>query len=375
MTAPVDVAVVGGGIIGLASAWRLAQHGASVALVDPAPGSGASHAAAGMLAPVTEVHYGEEPLLALNLEAATRWPAFARELEEAGGGSVGYRDGGTLVVAFDDDDLRSIEELRRFQECLGLGVTRLRSRECRAREPWLSPRVRGGVLAEGDPQVDPRLAVQALLVATQRAGVTFVADGVTKVTVDGNRAVGVQTDGCRIASGAVVLAGGCWSGSIGGVPREVLPPVRPVKGQILRLRFDPQVPPLTATVRGVAEGRSVYLVPRVSGELVVGATVEEVGYDMTTTAGAVHDLLRAAIDLVPGVAEFELVETLAGLRPATLDNAPVLGPTALDGLVLATGHHRNGVLLAPLTADAIASVVMDGVLPPVAAPFDARRFR
>lgn len=375
MTATVDVAVVGGGIIGLATALRLAQHGASVVVVDPAPGAGASHAAAGMLAPVTEVHYGEEPLLALNLEAARRWPAFAAELEETSGGSVGYQDGGTLVVAFDDDDLRSIEELRRFQECLGLGVTRLRSSECRAREPWLSPRVRGGVLAAGDDQVDPRLAVQALLVATRRAGVTIVRDCVTKVAVGGNRTTGVETRGGRIASAFVVLAAGCCSGSIAGVPREVLPPVRPVKGQILRLRFDPQVPPLGATVRGVVEGRSVYLVPRVSGELVVGATVEEMGYDTTVTAGAVHDLLRAAVALVPGVAELELVETHAGLRPATPDNSPVLGPTELDGFVLATGHHRNGVLLAPLTADAIASVVTDGALPPIAVPFDARRFR
>lgn len=375
MTAPVDVVVVGAGIIGLASAWRLAQHGASVAVVDPAPGSGASHVAAGMLAPVTEVHYGEEALLALNLHAAARWPPFAVELEEATGCSVGYREGGTLVVALGDDDLRSIEKLRRFQDCLGLGVTRLRSGECRAREPWLSPRVRGGVLAEDDHQVDPRLTVQALLVAAQRAGATFVADRATRLAVDRDRAVGVETRDGRIGSAAVVLTAGCWSGSIGGVPPDVVPPVRPVKGQILRLRFDPQVPPLGATVRGVADGRSVYLVPRLGGELVVGATVEEMGYDTTITAGAVHDLLRAAIDLVPGVAELELAEALAGLRPATPDNGPVIGPTAVDGLVVASGHHRNGVLLAPLTADAVAGVVTGDGLPPVVVPFDARRFR
>ncbi|MEX2659415.1 MAG: glycine oxidase ThiO [Acidimicrobiales bacterium] len=373
MTGPVDVGIVGGGVVGLACAWRLAQRGLSVTVVDPSPGEGASHAAAGMLAPVTEAHYGEEPLLALNLESARRWPAFAAELEEEGG-DVGYRDEGTLAVALDDDDLRALDELRRFQESLGLGVERLRARACRAAEPCLSPRVRGGVLVAGDHQVDSRLVVRALLAAAGRSGATIRRERVTGVVAEAGRVAGLRTDAGALHCATVVVAAGCWSAGIGGVPPEVLPPVRPVKGQILRLRFDPAVPPLTSTVRGLAAGRSVYLVPRARGELVVGATVEERGFDTTVTAEAVHDLLAAAIALVPEVGQLELVETTAGLRPGTPDNAPALGATDIAGLAVATGHHRNGVLLAPVTADAIVSLVTDGAVPPLATAFDPRRF-
>lgn len=370
-----DVAVVGGGVIGLACAWRLAQRGASVRVFDPAPGAGASHAAAGMLAPVTEVHHGEEALLALNLASAQLWPAFAAELVEAAGSDIGYRTGGTLAVALDDDDLRSLDELRGFQESLHLPVTRLTSRECRAREPSLSPRVRGGVLAANDHQVDSRLTVQALLAAIERSGVTLVREPVRALSVAGHAVTGVHTTSGPQPCRTVVLAAGSWSADIDGIPPAVVPPVRPVKGQILRLRFDPAAAPLRGTVRGLAAGRSVYLVPRVHGELVVGATVEELGFDTTVTAGAVHDLLRAAIDLLPGVGELELVEATARLRPGTPDNAPLLGPSGLGGLVLATGHHRNGVLLAPITAEVIASVVTTGTVSPAAVGFDPGRFQ
>lgn len=374
MTTAVDVAVIGGGIVGLSCAWRLAGQGLSVAVVDPAPGSGASHVAAGMLAPVTEVHHGEERLLALALEGARRWPGFAARLEAETGIDVGYRRGGILAVAFDDDDLRSLEELRGFQASLGLSVTRLDRRACRRREPWLSPRVRGGSLAEDDHQVDPRRVLEALLAAARTAGVLLVAEPAVSVILSGDRVVGVATPTRRVAAATVVVAAGAWSRGVEGIPASALPPVRPVKGQILRLRFDPRDPPLRGVVRGLAAGRAVYLVPRDSGELVVGATVEELGFDTTTTAGAVHDLLHAAADLVPGVAELELVEAAAGLRPGTPDNAPLLGPGPLDGLLLATGHHRNGVLLAPITAAAIVGAVTTGAVPAFAAGFAPGRF-
>jgi glycine oxidase len=354
-----DVAVIGGGAIGLTCAWRAAERGLTVTVVDPAPGSGASHAAAGMLCPVTEVHYGEEPLLALTLESARRWPAFAAEVEAASGVDVGYRTDGTLAVAFDDDDLRALEELLRFQQSLGLAVERLRSRDCRAFEPQLSPRVRGGLFVSGDHQVDNRRLVTALLEACGRTGVRFE-----------HRSVASLDDDATVArAGRVVLAAGCWSTTLDDVP------VRPVKGQILRLRFDRDDPPLTRNVRGFAEGRSVYLVPRADDELVVGATVEEKGFDTAVTAGAVHDLLRAATDLVPGVAELDLVETLAGLRPGTPDNAPVIGVSPRDPRVVhATGHYRNGILLTPVTADAVVSVLAGDGVPAVVAPFGVERF-
>ena len=369
---PADVVVVGGGAIGLAVAWRAAQAGMAVTVVDQAPGRGASWAAAGMLAPVTEVHYGERQLLALNLAAAARWPSFAAELEEAAGQPVGYRPGGTLAVARDADDNAALEDLYQFQLRCGLEVERLRSRECRQLEPGLAPSIRGGVLAAGDHQVDNRALVLALVVACERAGVRLVEGRVAELAVEGGRVTGVvlAASGERLAAGTVVLAAGCWSGGIGGLAAEALPPVRPVKGQLLYLRGPADQPLCSRNVRGL----EVYVVPRGDGRVVVGATVEEQGFDTTVTAGAVHDLLRAALELLPEVAELELAETVVGLRPGSPDNAPMLGPAGPDGLVVATGHYRNGILLTPVTADAIAELLASGRVPELIAPFGPERF-
>ena len=366
-----DAVVVGGGVIGLGIAWRAALAGMTVTVVDDAPGRGASWAAAGMLAPVTEVHYGERPLLRLNLAAAARWPSFAAEVEEASGQPVGYRPGGTLAVARDADDNAALEDLYRFQLRCGLEVERLRSRECRQLEPGLAPSIRGGVLASGDHQVDNRALVQALLVACQRAGVRLVAGRVAELAVDGDRVTGaVLAGGERLAAGTVVLAAGCWSGALGGLGAKALVPVRPVKGQLLYLRGPADQPLCQGNVRGL----EVYVVPRGDGRVVVGATVEEQGFDTRVTAGAVHELLRAALELLPDVAELELVETVVGLRPGSPDNAPMLGPAGPAGLVVATGHYRNGILLTPVTADAIAELLATGRVPEVIAPFGPGRF-
>jgi glycine oxidase len=362
--------VVGGGVIGLGIAWRAAQAGLSVTVVDQAPGRGASWAAAGMLAPVTEVHYGERPLLGLNLEAAARWPGFAAAVEDAAGRPVGYRPAGTLAVARDTDDNAALEDLYRFQLRCGLRVERLRSRECRQLEPGLAPSIRGGVLAPGDHQVDNRALVEALLVACQRADVRLVEGRVAELAVEGDRVTGVVLgDGERLAAGAAVLAAGCWSGGLGGVATEVAP-VRPVKGQLLYLRGPADQPLCQRNVRGL----EVYVVPRGDGRVVVGATVEEQGFDTRVTAGAVGDLLRAALELLPDVAELELAETVVGLRPGSPDNAPMLGPAGPEGLVVATGHHRNGILLTPVTADAIAELLATGRVPELIAPFTPGRF-
>jgi glycine oxidase len=386
-----DAVVVGGGVIGLAIAWRAALAGMTVTVVDEAPGRGASWAAAGMLAPVTEVHYGERPLLALNLAAAARWPTFAAEVEEASGLPVGYRPGGTLAVARDADDNAALEDLYQFQVRCGLQVERLRSRECRQLEPGLAPSIRGGVLAAGDHQVDNRALVEALLAACQHAGVRMVTGRVAELAVEGDRVTGAvlsgggpaghgsstsagpvpsRAEGETLAAGVVVLAAGCWSGGLGGLAAEVLPPVRPVKGQLLYLRGPADQPLCSRNVRGL----EVYVVPRGDGRVVVGATVEEQGFDTTVTAGAVHDLLRAALELLPDVAELELAETVVGLRPGSPDNAPMLGPAGPDGLVVATGHYRNGILLTPVTADAIAELLATGQVPEMIAPFTPGRF-
>lgn len=374
-----DVLVVGGGIIGLVTAWRAARRGLVTALVDPEPGGGAAQVAAGMLAAVTELHYGEETLLALNLASARRYPEFAAELTELTGHDLGYRRCGTLAVALDADDRAHLRELHALQQRSGLESEWLSGRECRRLEPMLAPGVRGGLRVDGDHQIDPRRLAHALLAACEREGVVLHREWVERLTVGrGERATGVVTaDGTALEAGQVVLAGGSLSGRLTGVPEAVLPPVRPVKGQVLRLtmpRTGVGAPLLNRTVRAVVRGNHVYLVPRESGELVVGATSEELGWDTTVTVGGVYELLRDAHELVPGITELPLTETRAGLRPGSPDNAPLLGRTDLDGLLLATGHYRNGVLLTPVTGDVMADVLTGGELPEEARPFSPRRF-
>ncbi len=371
-----DVLVVGGGIIGLAVAWRAAQRGLGVVVVDPAPGGGAVQVAAGMLAPVTELQYGEEALLRLGVASNERYAAFAAELEEASGLPTGYRACGTLAVALDSDDRAELRELHAFHQRLGLASQWLTGRECRRLEPMLAPGVRGGLHVTDDHQVDGRRLAAALVAACERAGVLLRREEAAELLVTGGRAAGVRLgDGERLEARRVVLAGGSRSHLLPGLPEGVLPAIRPVKGQILRLRVPEAYRPFLArNVRAVVRGRHLYLVPREDGELVVGATSEEQGYDTTVTAGGVYELLRDAHELVPGITELPLVETSAGLRPGSPDNAPLLGPTALPDLVAATGHYRNGVLLTPVTADLVAEYLATGAVPELAAAFSPTRF-
>ncbi|MGW5426787.1 glycine oxidase ThiO [Streptomyces sp. NPDC004059] len=371
-----DVLVIGGGIIGLVTAWRAAQRGLATAVVDPEPGGGAARVAAGMLAAVTELHYGEERLLALNLESARRYPDFAAELTELTGHDLGYRRCGTLAVALDADDRAHLRDLHALQQRSGLDSEWLSGRECRRLEPMLAPGVRGGLRVDGDHQIDPRRLAAALVTACGRAGVEFHRAWAERLDVVRDRAAGVTTaDGTELRAGRVVLAAGSMSGRLAGVPEALLPPVRPVKGQVLRLTVPRRYAPfLSRTVRAVVRGSQVYLVPRENGELVVGATSEELGWDTTVTAGGVYELLRDAHELVPGITELPLAETRAGLRPGSPDNAPLLGPSGLDGLLLATGHYRNGVLLTPVTGDVMAEVLASGRLPEEARPFTPQRF-
>ncbi|MCU4183510.1 glycine oxidase ThiO [Acidiferrimicrobium sp. IK] len=376
MTGP-DVVVVGGGVIGLSLAWRAATAGMAVTVCDPTPGRGSSWVAAGMLAPVTEATTEERDLTRMGLASIARWPRFAADLEEETGVDVGLRQDGTLQVAFDNDDRRALDHLAAVHHDLGLASERCSSSRCRALEPALSPGVRGGLFAGDDWQVDPRSVVAALREALQRRGVPVLRTAVRSVGVGpGGRATGVDTDDGEFRrAGAVVLAAGADSAKVAGVPDAARPAVRPVKGEILRLRAEPTEVPFTRTIRGSVQGRSVYLVPRLNGEVVVGATMQEAGYDTTVRAGAVHDLLHAAIDLVPAIEELRLVEAAAGLRPGSPDNAPLLGASGTPGLLLATGHFRNGVLLAPLTADALVEVLAGRPLPADAAAGCAGRFQ
>lgn len=365
-----DVAVVGGGVIGLAIAWRAALRGLTVTVIDELHDARASNHAAGMLAPVTEVHYGEEDLLRLNLKAAQHYPGFVAELEEASGTSVGYRQSGTLAVAFDDDDKAALDELHRYQSTLGLASTSLTARECRELEPFLATGVRGGLLVDGDHQVDNRKLIGALQTACQRAGVRFSNSSARTIVVEGDQVVGADS----VRATHTVLAAGCWSADISGLPKHARPPVRPVKGQIVRLQDNPERPILSRNVRAFVRGRPIYLVPRAGGEIVVGATSEEKGFDTCVTVEGAGDLLADARELVPRVSEIELVQVTVGLRPGSPDNAPMIGAGALPGLVVATGHYRNGILLAPVTADAIAELLATGAMPVGFERFNPCRF-
>jgi glycine oxidase len=367
-----DVVVVGGGLIGTATAWRLAQAGLDVALVVGERSLAASRVAAGMLAPVTETTFTERTLLALNQASGERWPSFADEVVEASGGPSGLRRGPTLSVASDADDLARLRTFADYLQRQGLAAERLTSRECRAHEPLLAPTVRGGLLVPSDWSCDNRVLLEALTTAAERAGVRTVTGFVRRVESDADRVTGVTlVDGTTLATGRVVLANGSWAAQVEGVPDV---PVRPVKGQVLRL--DPgRLPGPGLTVRAFSRGNEVYVVPREHGrEVVVGATVEEQGFDDRVTAGGVYELLRDARQVIPLSAEYAIAETNVGWRPGTPDNAPILGPCALEGLTLATGHHRNGVLLTPVTADVTAAYVATGVLDPVAEPFALGRF-
>ena len=375
---PADVLVIGAGVVGLAIAWRAAQRGLRVTLADPRPGQGATHVAAGMLTPLAEAAYAERELFRLGMESLRRYPGFAAELTELTGLPTGLRWTGTLQVAYDGDDLAVLEEAGQLQESFGWPARRLTARECRQAEPMLDPAVRGGLLATDDGSVDPRLLTAALLSAGQQAGVRLVREPAAGILTAAGIVTGARlADGSVLTAPRVVLAAGWQSAALAGLGQPL--PLRPVKGQILRLRparHAAGLPPgtLGRTVRGLVRGASVYLVPRADGELVVGATQEELGPDTTVTAGGVWELLRDARLLIPGITEFELAQAQAGLRPGTPDNAPAIGPGAQPGLVLATGHFRGGVLLAPVTADIVADYLVSGHLPELAAPFAPERF-
>jgi len=365
----VDAVVMGGGVIGLSVAWRAARAGLEVAVVDPEPGSGASHFAAGMIAPTSEADFGEGAIVEAGRESAAHYPAFVADVEADSGRQTGYRQCGTLHVAVDADEHAALERAYQHRKSIGLPVVRLSAHETRELEPRLAPSIRSGMLVDSDHVVDPRALTAALLTACTNRGVEF-HHGRREVSVAPGRVTGVRVENEeRINAARVVLATGCWSGSVGGVPSEDIPPVRPVKGQILRLRGAPVV--ISRTVRSA----DVYVLPRGDGRVVIGGTIEERGFDTTVFAGAVFELLRDARALIPDIAELELVEASAGLRPGSPDNAPIVGDANTPGLILATGHYRNGFLLAPSTADAIVGALTGKGWPDAVRPWWPSRFR
>ncbi len=366
-----DLAVVGAGVIGLSVAWRAAQRGLRVVVLErDKPGAGSSKVAAGMLAPVSEAMLTEQPLLRLGLASAAAYPDFIAQLEDDSGVTVGYHRCGTLLAARDADEAEALGRELAMRTRLGLAVERLRASEARQLEPAIAPVLRLALLIPDDHAVDPRRVIAALAIALARSGGALRSRAeVAGVSVTRGQVDGVElASGERIAVDNVVIASGAWG--LAGVPAEAQIPLRPVKGQIMRLR-DPAGPGL---LRHVLRMRGGYIVPRGDGRYVLGATMEERGFDTSVTAGAMYELLRDATELLPGIGELVLEEMSAGLRPAAPDSAPIIGRGATEGLLWATAHYRNGVLLAPVTAEAVAGMLLGDPVDEVLAPFGPARF-
>ena len=366
------VAIIGAGVIGLGIAWRLAGRAAVTVFDRGTAGGGASHAAAGMLAACCEAEPGEEALVALGRESQIRWPAFANELLRASDVDVELRREGTLVVALTADDHAEIAHRLVFQRTLDLPLEWLSAAATRAREPHLAGKIAGALFSPDDHQVDNRKLAQALRIAAEASGATIMEHRpVKEILQQGNQARGVRLDDdATFAADIVVLAAGAWSRGIAGLPPDRRPPVRPVKGQMLALQMDAAAP----LINHVLWAPGAYLVPRRDGRLIVGGTVEEKGFDQTITAGGMLALLEAAWRAVPAVEEMPIAEIWVGHRPGSRDDAPILGPGPLEGLFYATGHHRNGILLAPVTADAMARLILDDRFDPAIRPFGLERF-
>ncbi|MDE2966946.1 MAG: glycine oxidase ThiO [Chloroflexota bacterium] len=365
-----EVAIVGAGVVGLSCAFELAKRGKSVTVIErEKAGFGASTVAAGMLTPSFEVELTPPELVELQLDSLRRYPGFVSEIEAAGGLSCGYRDEGTLWVSRHRDDELELDHIRQIQEDRGLPAKRLTGRETRGIEPYLSPRIIGGLLVETDHQVNSRKLVPALAAACRSVGVELLEQtGVRSVQRSGG---GLQLtleerDGVSILTAdQVLLAAGVWleEGLVTPLPRIGM---RPIKGQIVHLKGQP-------LVDHVLRNSDVYIVPRAGGELLLGATEEEQGFDMEPTAGGTLDLLRYAFEVLPGLYDLYVSEIDVGLRPAVSDHQPVLGPTDSEGIFIAGGHYRGGVILAPATAHWMAELMTTGNVPRAIEPFGVGR--
>jgi glycine oxidase len=354
--------VVGAGVIGLAVAYELARRGLPVVVCEQEPGfGGASTAAGGMLAPISEADVETPALVSFALDSAARYPQFVRTLEQTSGIGCGLSQHGTLWLALDRDDLTELERLASVLRAKGLPVEPMDARAARELEPHVSHRVIGALRLAADHQVDPRRLVASLAVAIRKLGGT-IRHGARVTEIHESRVSGTVEGGATFAidARAIVLAAGAWSGAFAA------PPPRPVKGQLVRLR-GPRL------LRHVVRTPRVYLIPRDDGELLVGATMEEMGFDATPTAGAVLDLLRDGWEVLPAIHELALAEISVGLRSAVDDHLPVIGQSDVPGLFLAYGHFRNGVLLAAGTAHHLAEWLERGVAPAELSPFAPRR--
>ena len=376
--ARVDIAVVGGGVIGLSVGWRLLRRGLAVAIFDAgSAGGGTSSAATGMLAAQAEHEPGGDPLLALSLESLALWPGFRDALQADAGAAIDYGEKGTLVVAVGRDEVDRLRARHALQRRAGLDALWLGASAVLDREPGLRANVSGGIFCSADHQVDPRLTVAALRAAfLRRGGLLVEGAAVEALDLSGGRVAGVAVGGRICRAGTVVLASGAAAAAGGLLPADLHLPLRPLKGQAMALRARPRFgrdQPLP--VEHVVWTAEVHIAPKSDGRMIVGATVEEAGFDPHLTAGGLYALLEGVRRVLPGVEEMAVESVWTGFRPTTEDDAPALGPCSVPGLAFAAGHHRNGYLLAPVTARAIEDLVTGGAVEGAAAGFAIGRFR
>ena len=367
----IDTLIVGGGIVGLGIGWKLAQQGQSVTILDRgAAGREASWAAAGLLAPATEVHYQEDKNLRLGLESMRLYPQFVAELEAYTGQKVDYRTEGAIAVAATGDDAADMKDLYEYQLELGLPVRWMSGEEVREAEPSLSPYITAGVSCPMDHHIDNRLLVDALKAAYLKAGGSLREHlEVTRIVIENAAYAGVEAGGERFVSRKLLIAAGAWSGLLPGLPDAVRPPVRPVKGQLFSVRS-----PRQDFLKHFIRSPRLYIAPKSDGRIVMGATVEEMGFNRDLTAGGLYSLLKEAWDHLPGVYDLPIQEIWCGFRPGSRDNSPVLGESAIPGVYFATGHHRNGILFGPVTAETMSTLLLSGVVPESIRPFAPSRF-
>jgi glycine oxidase len=366
------ILIVGAGIAGLGIGWRLAQAGAEVTILERGlAGREATWASAGMLAPGAELGSEGGPLVRFALDSRQAWTGFARDLQAASSRDIGFRQDGSLIIAENETRARALEDRAAKLKAAGVDATWLEPTELAAREPLLAPTLRGALHVGGDAQVDNRALAAAVCIALGRSrGRLREYCEVRSLIIDKDRVRGADAQDGPIESDAVILASGAWLNKIGGVSADDLPPVMPVKGQMIAL----ERPSETKLPKALIWDDNVYLVPR-RERLFIGATVEDAGFDTSVTLEARDRLLAAAARLVPSASSWRLAEIWAGLRPRTPDGAPVLGQTEISGLYVASGQFRNGILFAPLVADAMHRIVMGQPSAWAVAPFDPKRFR
>lgn len=360
------VVIIGAGVAGLSIGWRLAQDGAEVVVLERAQaGRGATWASAGMISATAEMAHADAPEARFAAHSAALWPTFARDIEESSGVRVGFRQDGALIVAQTDDEAAPL----RARASHAPHLDYLSPDQARALEPLLASGIAGALLDPEEAQVDNRALGRALATAFRRAGGKLALnEAVIRIEVEGGRAVAARTPFALYGADAFVLAAGAWSARVEGLPAEAVPPIEPVKGEMIALKPDPDLAPAH-----MLWGNEIYVVPR-GPRLLVGATVARAGFDSGVTEGAARWLFGQAATLLPALAQWDIVEHWAGLRPGSPDDLPLIGASALDGLFVASGQYRNGILFAPAIAEAMRSIVLDGAAPDEVRAFDPHRF-